>query len=232
MNNDIDIEKLRNYINDLEEKITPLTKSRPKKDVKPVKEIKEEPVDDSVEEEEEPEPEPIKKKITRTVTEKKKEQLIKAREIKKENMEKRNKLKKLESAKLLLKEEISKPKPKPKPDDYASKELASCPARGATAGAVRRSGDLISSESASEVETDEEIIVVKKKAKPKPKKKPKKKIIIQEEDTTTEEEESEEEEVQVRPRSKSFGKSHRNKKSVVKVHQHPSHNQPMNYFCD
>jgi len=33
MNNDIDIEKLRNYINDLEEKITHLTKSRSKKDV-------------------------------------------------------------------------------------------------------------------------------------------------------------------------------------------------------
>ena len=202
MNNDIDIEKLRNYINDLEEKITPLTKTRPKKDIKPAKEIKEEVVDDSVEEE--PKPEPVKKKITRTVTEKKKEQLIKAREVKKENMEKRNKLKKLESAKLLLKEEISKPKPKPKPD-------------------------LVSSESASEVDTEEEIIVVKKKAKPK--KKPKKKIIIQEDDSTDSESDLELVE-ETRPRTKSFGKSHRNKKSVVKVHQHPSHNQPMNYFCD
>jgi len=203
MDNNIDIEKLRNYINDLEEKITPLTKSRSKKDAKPITETKEEPIDDSVEEEE---PEPVKKKITRTVTEKKKEQLIKAREVKKENMEKRNKIKKLESAKLLLKEEISKPKPKP---------------------------DLVSSESASEVETDEEIIVVKKKPKPKPKKKPVKKIIIQEEDSTDSESDLElVEEVVNRPRSKSFGKSHRNKKSVVKVHQHPSHNQPMNYFCD
>ena len=201
MNNDIDIEKLRNYINDLEEKVTPLTKARSKKDVKPVKETIEEPIDDSVEEEE---PQPIKKKITRTVTEKKKEQLIKAREVKKENMEKRNKLKKLESAKLLLKEEISKPKPKPKPD-------------------------LVSSESASEVDTEEEIIVVKKKAKPK--KKPKKKIIIQEDDSTDSESDLELVE-ETRPRTKSFGKSHRNKKSVVKVHQHPSHNQPMNYFCD
>jgi hypothetical protein len=198
MNNDIDIEKLRNYINDLEEKVTPLTKARSKKDVKPVNESKEVPV------EENEEPEPIKKKITRTVTEKKKEQLIKAREVKKENMEKRNKLKKLESAKLLLKEEISKPKPKP---------------------------DLVSSESASEVETDEEIIVVKKKPKPKPKKKPVKKIIIQEEDSTDSESDLELVE-ETRPRSKSFGKSHRNKKSVVKVHQHPSHNQPVNYFCD
>ena len=212
MNNDIDIEKLRNYINDLEEKITPLTKSRPKKDVK--KEEPKEPEPEPVEEEEEPEP--IKKKITRTVTEKKKEQLIKAREVKKENMEKRNKLKKLESAKLLLKEEISKPKPKPKPD-------------------------LVSSESASEVDTEEEIIVVKKKAirvvdstrssAREPKKKPKKKIIIQEDDSTDSESDLELVE-ETRPRSKSFGKSHRNKKSVVKVHQHPSHNQPMNYFCD
>jgi hypothetical protein len=201
MNNDIDIEKLRNYINDLEEKITPLTKTRLKKDVKPVNEIKEEPVEV---EEDELDSQPIKKKITRTVTEKKKEQLIKAREVKKENMEKRNKLKKLESAKLLLKEEISKPKPKPKPD-------------------------LVSSESASEVDTEEEIIVVKKKAKPK--KKPKKKIIIQEDDSTDSESDLELVE-ETRPRTKSFGKSHRNKKSVVKVHQHPSHNQPMNYFCD
>ena len=219
MDNNIDIEKLRNYINDLEEKITPLTKSRSKKAVK--KEEPKEPVGDKYQPtraslvkepepesiEEEPKPEPVKKKITRTVTEKKKEQLIKAREVKKENMEKRNKIKKLESAKLLLKEEISKPKPKP---------------------------DLVSSESASEVETDEEIIVVKKKPKPKPKKKPVKKIIIQEEDSTDSESDLElvEEEPVNRPRSKSFGKSHRNKKSVVKVHQHPSHNQPMNYFCD
>ena len=192
MDNNIDIEKLRNYINDLEEKITPLTKSRPKKAVKSEEPKEPEPV----EEVEEEEPQPVKKK---------KEQLIKAREVKKENMEKRNKIKKLESAKLLLKEEISKPK----------KEL------------------IESSESASEVETDEEIIVVKKKPKPKPKKKPVKKIIIQEEDSTDSESDLElVEEVVNRPRSKSFGKSHRNKKSVVKVHQHPSHNQPMNYFCD
>jgi hypothetical protein len=226
MDNNIDIEKLRNYINDLEEKITPLTKSRLKKDVKPVKEISEEPAASplaKVQPVEEEEPQPVKKKITRTVTEKKKEQLIKAREVKKENMEKRNKIKKLESAKLLLQEEITKPKPKP---------------------------DIVNSESASEVDTDEEIIVVKKKPKPK-KKKPKKKIII-EEDDSSEEESSEEEAQPVRSctprsdcflvggvatevagsRSKSFGKSHRNKKSVVKVHQHPSHNQPMNYFCD
>ena len=195
MNNDIDIEKLRNYINDLEEKVTPLTKARSKKI------IKEEPVDEEPVEEE-PEPEPVKKKITRTVTEKKKEQLIKAREVKKENMEKRKALKKLESAKLLLKEEISKPKPKP---------------------------ELVSSESASEVETDEEIIVVKKKQKTK--KKPKKKIIIQEDSSESSESDDEEEPEPIK--KKSFGKSHRNKKSVVKVHQHPTHNhQPVNYFCD
>ena len=194
MNNDIDIEKLRNYINDLEEKVTPLTKARSKKDVK-----KEEP--EPIEEEPvEEEPEPVRKKITRTVTEKKKEQLIKAREVKKENMEKRKALKKLESAKLLLKEEISKPKP-----------------------------ELVSSESASEVETDEEIIVVKKKQKTK--KKPKKKIIIQEDSSESSESDDEEEPEPIK--KKSFGKSHRNKKSVVKVHQHPSHNhQPVNYFCD
>ncbi|NBP15935.1 hypothetical protein EBU95_16350 [bacterium] len=203
MDNNIDIEKLRNYINDLEEKITPLTKSRPQKDVKPVKEISEEPAASPlarVQPVEEDGPKLVKKKITRTVTEKKKEQLIKAREVKKENMEKRNKLKKLESAKLLLQEEISKPKQ-----------------------------ELISSESPSEVDTEEEIIVVKKKAKPK--KKPKKKIIIQEDDSTDSESDLELVE-ETRPRTKSFGKSHRNKKSVVKVHQHPSHNQPANYFCD
>lgn len=218
-NNNIDIEKLKNYINDLEEQITPLTKSRPsgsvdttkkyisgKKDVKPVKEISEEPV------EEEPatsvatpptrkqsalrmqEPQPVKKKITRTVTEKKKEQLIKAREIRKANTEARNKMKKLESAKLLLQDEITKP-------------------------------NLISSESSSESEP--EIVVVKKK------KKAKKKIIIKDDDTT-EEESDDEEPIQAKS-NKSFGKSHRNKKSVVKVHEHPSHTQTRpnynNFFC-
>jgi hypothetical protein len=192
-NNNIDIEKLKNYINDLEEQITPLTKSRLKKDVKPV--------DESKEDNQEPAspPQPVKKKITRTVTEKKKEQLIKAREIRKANTEARNKMKKLESAKLLLQDEITKP-------------------------------NLISSESSSESEP--EIVVVKKK------KKAKKKIIIKDDDTT--EEESDDEELSPPSRTqaksnKSFGKSHRNKKSVVKVHEHPSHTQTRpnynNFFC-
>ena len=102
-NNNIDIEKLRNYINDLEEQVTPLTKSKSKKVDQTVDEVAKTESADLIEDS----PVPSKKKITRTVTEKKKEQLVKAREVKKENMEKRNKLKKLESAKLLLSEELS-----------------------------------------------------------------------------------------------------------------------------
>ena len=104
-NYNIDIEKLRNYINDLEEQVTPLTKSKSKKVVEPDEQPDKPNNADLIEDS----PVPSKKKITRTVTEKKKEQLVKAREVKKENMEKRNKLKKLESAKLLLSEEMSKP---------------------------------------------------------------------------------------------------------------------------
>jgi hypothetical protein len=193
-NNNIDIEKLRSYINDLEEQITPLTKtkSKSKHDITPIEETQDEPITSQ-------EPEPIKKKITRTVTEKKKEQLIKAREIRKTNTEKRNKIKKLESAKLLLQDEITKPK----------KE------------------ELVSSEPESSSEEPE--IVIVKKPKVIKKKKPKKKIIIQDDEST---EESSEEPEPV-TKQKQFGKSHRNKKSVIKIHDHPSHSQPNynNFFC-
>jgi hypothetical protein len=59
--------------------------------------------------------------------------------------------------------------------------------------------------------SDEEIVVVKKsRAKPKTTKKKDKKIIIE---TTDSESES-----SVAPPAKEFGKSHRNKKSLVKIH--------------
>jgi hypothetical protein len=225
-NNNIDIEKLRNYINDLEEQVTPLTKSKSKKVDQTVDEVAKTESADLIEDS--PQPVPSKKKITRTVTEKKKEQLVKAREVKKENMEKRNKLKKLESAKLLLSEEISKPK--------TTKQVLS---------------EASSSESTSEEsESEEEVIVVKKKAtktKPKDKAKPdklshdrsgrakpkKKKIIIEEDESSSSESSSSEEEQIIK--KKAFGKSHRNKKSVVKVHEHPaptSNHQSYNFFCD
>lgn len=190
MNNNIDIEKLRSYINDLEEQITPLTKSKGKPDVKEViQEEQEQPITS-------PPSQPTKKKITRTVTEKKKEQLIKAREVRKTNTETRNKMKKLESAKLLLQNEIVKP---------SKQQLVS------------------ETESSSE----SEIVIVKK---PKQKKKPRKKIIIQDDEST---EESEDEEPEPVVKNKQFGKSHRNKKSVIKIHDHPSHAQPNynNFFC-
>ena len=226
-NNNIDIEKLRNYINDLEEQVTPLTKSKSKKVDQTVDEVAKQESADLIEDS----PVPSKKKITRTVTEKKKEQLVKAREVKKENMEKRNKLKKLESAKLLLSEEISQGlatgsalASKPKPTKQTQKQVLSEASS--------------SSESTSEEsESEEEVIVVKKKAtktKPKAKAKPKKKKIIIEEDESSSSESSSSEEEQI-IKKKAFGKSHRNKKSVVKVHEHPaptSNHQSYNFFCD
>ena len=71
-NNNIDIEKLKSYINDLEEKITPLTKSK-KPDAKPDQEVIREV------------------KRTYAVTDKKKEQLEKARAKRKENLDNKNK---------------------------------------------------------------------------------------------------------------------------------------------
>jgi hypothetical protein len=220
MSNNIDIEKLKSYINDLEETIIPLQKSKSKGKT------------DTAEPEEKP-------KITRTLTDRKKEQLQKAREVRQSNVEIRKKTKKLEHAKLLLENEISKPAPpapipkptKPKPQSESEQSDV---------------------ETSSDESSEPEIVIVKKSKKKKEqkpvkivkKKKPPKKIVIEESSTESESEESDTESspepIQKKPqvpgREKDFGKSHKNKRSsVIKVHDHPgprNSSQPVNYFCD
>ena len=185
----IDIETLKNYISDLEEQTTPLTKTS----------VKSKAVDAA---------EPVQKpKKTYTVTDKKREQLVMAREKKTANDVLRGKAKKLESAKLLLENELKQPK----------QELPPKPAK----------------EQPVAEEEEEEVIYMKiPKSKPKPKRK---QIIIQQDDDSSSSDESE----VVQIKSKSFGKSHKNRKSVVKVHstnkddnQLPPLRPFVNYFCD
>ena len=215
MANNIDIEKLKSYINDLEETITPLQKSKSKSKI----------------ETGEPEEKP---KITRTVTDKKKEQLEKAREIRKANVAMRQKSKKLENAKLLLENEISKPAPAPVSN---SKPVKSKP---------QSESEQSDNETSSVESSEPEIVIVKKSKKKKEqkpvkvvkKKKPAKKIVIEESSTESESEKSESDtESSPEPiKKKDFGKSHKNKRSsVIKVHDHPgprNSSQPINYFCD
>ena len=195
-NNNIDIEKLKNYINELDEQITPLTKKSNAK-LNTVSTIQEDAKEVTMPNE------TTKKKITRTVTDKKKEQLAKAREIKNANHQVRTKQKKLEYAKMLLENEVSKPettKPSSKPKPTKVIEVES--------------------------DSEPEIIFVKK---PKSKSKSKK-IIIQDDETSSS---GSEESDPLPVKQKSFGKSHRNKKSVIKVHDKPATNHsPFNYFCD
>jgi hypothetical protein len=214
MSNNIDIEKLKSYINDLEETITPLQKSKSKGKTEGVEEVE-------------------KPKITRTVTDRKKEQLEKAREIRKANVAMRQKSKKLENAKLLLENEISKP-PTPTPAPVSNSKPVKSKPQSESEHSVE--------ESSSDESSEPEIVIVKKSKKKKPvkivqKKKPPKKIVIEESST---ESESEESDIESSPepiqKKKDFGKSHKNKRSsVIKVHDHPgprNSSQPINYFCD
>jgi len=166
-NNNIDIEKLKSYINDLEEKITPLTKSK-KPDAKPDQEVNREV------------------KRTYAVTDKKKEQLEKARAKRKENLDNQNKIKKLESAKLLLENEISRP------EVVRSNKASPVPPPQTSESEVE--------ESQSESSSEEEVVIIKKQAKKpkakadaksKPKKKPSKTIIIESSSESESESESE-----------------------------------------
>ena len=229
MSNNIDIEKLKSYINDLEETITPLQKSKSK----------------SKTESSEPE---IKPKITRPLTDRKKEQLQKAREIRKSNVESRQKSKKLEHAKLLLENEMSQGlatgsalASKPKPEPAAAPVSNNKPVKSKPQSDSEQS-DV---DSSSDESSEPEIVIVKKSKKKKEqkpvkvvkKKKPPKKIVIEESSTESESEESDtESSPEPIQKKKDFGKSHRNKRSsVIKVHDHPgprNSSQPVNYFCD
>jgi len=233
MSNNIDIEKLKSYINDLEETITPLQKSKSKGKT------------DTAETEEKP-------KITRTLTDKKKEQLQKAREVRQSNVEIRKKTKKLENAKLLLESEISQGLATSQSSvlHRTGSALASKPPTPAPVSNNKPVKSKSQSESehsdveSSSAESSEpEIVIVKKSKKKNPvkvvkKKKPPKKIVIEESSTESESEESETESDSPQPiqKKKDFGKSHKNKRSsVIKVHDHPgprNSSQPVNYFCD
>ena len=194
----IDIEKLKSYITDLEEQITPLTKKTP---VKPKPNVIQDENKMIIEEE------PTKKqRKPYSVTDKKMMALEMAREKKNANHALRVKQRKLESAKLLLENELVQPKKIVKP--------------------VKQK--IVQEESESEDEP--QVIYIKK-----PKKKvPKKPIIIQEDETSSSGG-SGSEEPESKPKSKSFGKSHKNKKSVVKIHKQESNPPQMvtrNYFWD
>ena len=199
----IDIEKLKSYINDLEEQITPLTKkSTTKQKLPPNPETPQE-----VAQEVEVEEKPKKPKKPYNVSDKKMMALEMAREKKNANHALRVKQRKLESAKLLLENELVQPKKTVKP--------------------IKQK--IVQEESESEDEP--QVIYIKK-----PKKKVKKPIIIQQDDSTSGESEESD---QLPVKSKSFGKSHKNKKSVVKIHKQeekpqaiPQPRQFVNYFCD
>lgn len=179
-----DIEKLKQIINDLEEKNTPLTiPKKPKEKVK-------KPMSD------------LKKAQFEAMVEKRKKQVEDIRNSKK-----------LQSAKILLKEvtkeEVKKELPK---QEEVKKELPK--------------KDIKYKEKENSEEEEEEIIYLSKKSKPKKKIK---KIIIQESESETESE-SEQEEIIKKP-VRNF-KSAQNKKSVIKVHQ-PSQEynyNPNNFF--
>jgi hypothetical protein len=198
----LDIEKLKSYINDLEEQITPLTKKSTTRQKLPANpEMTEEIKEVEVEEK------PKKPKKPYTVSDKKMMALEMAREKKNANHALRVKQRKLESAKLLLENELVQPKKTVKP--------------------IKQK--IVQEESESE---DEPQVIYIKKPKKKPAKKP---IIIQEDGSTSGESEDSD---PLPVKSKSFGKSHKNKKSVVKVHKQeekPAQQQPrqfVNYFCD
>lgn len=198
----IDIEKLKSYINDLEEQITPLTKKSTTKQKLPNPETPQEVV-----QEVEVEEKPKKPKKPYTVSDKKMMALEMAREKKNANHALRVKQRKLESAKLLLENELIQPKKTVKP---IKQKIV---------------------QEQSESEDEPQVIYIKK-----PKKKVKKPIIIQQDDSTSGESEDSD---PLPVKLKSFGKSHKNKKSVVKIHKQeekpqviPQPRQFVNYFCD
>jgi hypothetical protein len=204
----LDIEKLKSYINDLEEQITPLTKKSTTRQKLPANpEMTEE-----INQQEDIQEKPKKPKKPYTVSDKKMMALEMAREKKNANHALRVKQKKLESAKLLLENELVQPKKAP------------------VVKAVKQK--IIQEESESEEEPQ---VIYIKKPKKKPAKKP---IIIQEDDSSSSGGSEESDPLPVK--LKSFGKSHKNKKSVVKIHKQEDKPQPqipqprqfVNYFCD
>jgi hypothetical protein len=151
---------------------------------------------------------PKKPKKPYNVSDKKMMALEMAREKKNANHALRVKQRKLESAKLLYENELVQPKKIP----------------------VKPIKQKIVQEETESEDDEPQVIYIKK-----PKKKVKKPIIIQQDDSTSGESEDSD---PLPVKSKSFGKSHKNKKSVVKIHKQeekPAQQQPrqfVNYFCD
>ena len=135
----------------------------------------------------------------------------------KENIEKKKLEKKIESAKLLIENDI----------EVAPKKEIRKQLKG---DAIFGKGDPKEEPPSEEEESESEEEIIVKTRKSKPKKKAKKVIIVQESES---EEESEEEEIQAPKRRL---KTQQNKKSIVKVYQQePTHRQTassQNYFCD
>ena len=213
----LDIEKLKTYINDLEEQIVPLTKkamNKTKQTLLPIVEMNPEVIPDLGRPPIPPSTPKPKIRKQYDVSDKKMQALALAREKKNINHELRTKQKKLEYAKMLFENESVQPVKKiaPKPKQIIQE-----------------------SESESESEEDEspQVIYIKK---PKKKKSTKKPIIIHQESDS---DSSGSEESDPIPIKKAFGKSHKNKKSVIKIHKEPP-TQPqqskprsfVNYFCD
>ena len=150
----------------------------------------------------------------------------------KENIEKKKLEKKIESAKLLIENDIqvggSDPlTPDRKRNCAAPKKEIRKQLKG---DAIFGKGDPKEEPPSEEEESESEEEIIVKTRKSKPKKKAKKVIIVQESES---EEESEEEEIQAPKRRL---KTQQNKKSIVKVYQQePTHRQTassQNYFCD
>ena len=200
----LDIEKLKNYINDLEEQITPLTKKSTTRQKLPTNPK----MTEEINQQEDIQEKPKKPKKPYNVSDKKMMALEMAREKKNANHALRVKQRKLESAKLLLENELIQPKKTIKP---IKQKIV---------------------QEQSESEDEPQVIYIKK-----PKKKVKKPIIIQQDDSSSSGGSEESDPLPVK--SKSFGKSHKNSKSVVKIHKQEEKPQPIpqprqfvNYFCD
>lgn len=215
-----DIEKLKDLISQLENDATPLTKTKANKVSKnEIAEPKNETIKNVIQEKPIQE-KPIKQKQPVTWTTAKAEAFKKMQEARRQNVEASKRAKKLDVAKVLLNEIVTK-KPqkvqKPEPEPELEPELG-----------LDREPDNNDDDSSS---SEEEIIIKKakksapKKVKPTDKKKKTKTIIIQSDSETEDDDNDEIEE----PKSKQRTfKSARNKKSVIKVHNQQFN--PDNFF--
>lgn len=213
-----DIEKLKDLISQLENDATPLTKTKANKVSKnEIAEPKNETIKNVIQEKPIQE-KPIKQKQPVTWTTAKAEAFKKMQEARRQNVEASKRAKKLDVAKVLLNEIVTKkPQKVQKPEPEPELELS------------REPDDDDDNNSSS---SEEEIIIKKakksapKKVKPIDKKKKTKTIIIQS-DSETEDDDNDDEIEGPKSKQRTF-KSARNKKSVIKVHNQQFN--PDNFF--